>query len=141
MGNPGDTDGRPLGRPLGSTQGSPRQRIGAAAEDRAALHFEAAGLQLLARNYLCRMGELDLVARDGDVLVVAEVRLRDSMRFGGAAASITWRKRARIVRATRHLLARDPSLQQLRVRFDALLIDGAQGEVQWIKGAFDAGGR
>jgi putative endonuclease len=65
--------------------------------------------------------------------------MRESMRFGGAAASITWRKRARIVRATRHLLARDPALQRLRVRFDALLIDGADAPIEWIKGAFSAG--
>ena len=123
----------------GSAGGSPRQRIGAVAEERAALHLQAAGLELLARNYLCRMGELDLVARDGDVLVVAEVRARGSRQFGGAAASITWRKRARIVRATRHLLAREPALRRLRVRFDAMLIDGAEAPIEWIKGAFSAG--
>jgi putative endonuclease len=115
-----------------------RQRAGAAAEDRAARCLESAGLQLLARNYRCRMGELDLVATAGDVLVVAEVRLRSSTRFGGAAASITWQKRRRIVRATRHLLAREPALQRLRVRFDALVVEGAGAEVEWIKGAFDA---
>ena len=49
--------------------GSARQRIGTSAEDRAADHLEAAGLRLLVRNYRCRMGELDLVALDGDVLV------------------------------------------------------------------------
>ena len=121
--------------------GSPRQQAGAAAEQRAALHLEAAGLQVLARNYLCRMGELDLVARDGDVLVIAEVRMRISRRFGGAAASITWRKRTRIIRAARHLLTREPALQGLRVRFDALLIDGAGADVEWIKGAFSVGSR
>lgn len=84
------------------------------------------------------MGELDLVAWHGDLLVVAEVRLRRSGQFGGAAASITWQKRRRIVRATRHLLASQPALQRMRVRFDALLVDGPGGEVQWIKGAFDA---
>ena len=118
--------------------GSARQRIGTSAEDRAADHLEAAGLRLLVRNYRCRMGELDLVALDGDVLVVAEVRMRGSRRFGGAAASITWRKRARIVRATHLLLAREPSLRHLRVRFDAMVIDGAGADIEWIKGAFDA---
>ena len=84
------------------------------------------------------MGELDLVACHDDLLIVAEVRLRTSSRFGGAAASITWQKRRRIVRATRHLLACVPALQRLRVRFDALLVEGAGTEVEWIKGAFDA---
>ena len=79
------------------------------------------------RNYRCRIGELDIVASDGRVLVVAEVRMRSSDRYGGAAASVTWRKRQRIVRATRHLLAMQPALAALPVRFDVLLADGAEG--------------
>jgi putative endonuclease len=122
----------------GSVAPTERQRAGAEAEARAARCLEAAGLVLLVRNYRCRMGELDLVARQDDLLVVAEVRLRRSRQYGGAAASITWQKRRRIVRATRHLLAHERALQCLRVRFDALLVDGVGAEVQWIKGAFDA---
>lgn len=125
------------GAPPDPGRATERQRVGAAAESLAALHLEAAGLSLLTRNYRCRMGELDLVARDGEVLVIAEVRLRRSAQFGGAAASITWQKRRRIVRATRHLLAREPALQRLRVRFDALVVEG-EGAIQWFKGAFDA---
>lgn len=84
------------------------------------------------------MGELDIVARDGATLVVAEVRLRASAQFGGAAASITRAKQRRIVLATRHLLARYPSLQRLPVRFDALLVPANEGPIEWLRGAFDA---
>lgn len=70
--------------------------------------------------------------------MVAEVRLRASARFGGAAASITHTKQRRIVIATRHLLARYPSLQRLPVRFDALLVPHDDAAIEWIKGAFDA---
>jgi putative endonuclease len=115
-----------------------RRQIGASAEARAAQLLGAAGLQLVQRNYRCRMGELDLIARQGDLLIVAEVRLRSSERYGGAAASITRAKRQRIVRTTRHLLARYPSLQKCSVRFDALLVAGEDGPIEWIKGAFDA---
>jgi putative endonuclease len=101
-------------------------------------HLSAAGLELLHCNYRCRMGELDIVARDGAVLVVAEVRLRSSARYGGAAASITRAKQRRIVRATRHLLARYPSLQRMPVRFDAVLVPVGDGPVEWLKGAFNA---
>jgi putative endonuclease len=118
--------------------GTERQRVGAEAEARAARCLASAGLTLLHRNYRCRLGELDLVASQGDLLVVAEVRLRSSGQFGGAAASITWQKRRRIVRATRHLLATQPALQRMRVRFDALVVEGEGGEIQWFKGAFDA---
>lgn len=78
--------------------------LGQAAEDLAAAHLQAAGLRLLARNHLCRFGEIDLICREGEVVVFVEVRQRRSERFGGAAASITTRKRLRIWRAARHYL-------------------------------------
>lgn len=115
-----------------------RRQIGCGAEERAAQWLRAAGLEILHRNYLCRMGELDIVARHGTTLVVAEVRLRSSTRFGGAAASITAAKRRRIVLATRHLLARFPSLQKLPLRFDAVLVAPDDGPIEWLRGAFDA---
>ena len=115
-----------------------RAQLGCDAEARAARQLEAAGLEILHRNYLCRMGELDIVARDGAVLVVAEVRLRSSTRYGGAAASITHAKQRRIVRATRHLLARYPSLQRMPIRFDAMLVPPGDGPIEWLRGAFDA---
>ncbi|HEX9472949.1 MAG TPA: YraN family protein [Steroidobacteraceae bacterium] len=115
-----------------------RQRLGGDAEERAAQQLRAAGLVLLHRNYRCRLGELDLVAREGQTLVIVEVRLRSSPRFGGAAASITPAKQRRIVLATRHLLARYPSLQKLPVRFDAMLVAATEGPIEWLRGAFDA---
>jgi len=115
-----------------------RRQIGQHAEERAARHLCTAGLIVLHRNYRCRLGELDLVAREGATLVVAEVRLRASAQYGGAAASITRAKRRRIVLATRHLLARYPSLQRLPVRFDALLVPAGDGAIEWLRGAFDA---
>ena len=115
-----------------------RAGIGRGAEERAAHPLCAAGLVVLYRNYRCRMGELDIVARHGPTLVVAEVRLRASARYGGAAASITRAKRRRIVLATRHLLARYPALQKLPIRFDAVLVTPGNGEIEWLRAAFDA---
>ena len=117
---------------------SERMQRGSAAEPRAARILTGAGFELVVCNYRCRMGELDLVARRGQLLVIAEVRQRTSADFGGAAASITTRKRRRIVCAARHLLQARPSLARLAVRFDALLVDGADGPVQWIAAAFEA---
>jgi putative endonuclease len=117
---------------------SERMQRGTTAERQAARVLAAAGFELLVCNYRCRMGELDLVARRGQLLVIAEVRQRTSADFGGAAASITARKRRRIVRAAHHLLQARPSLARLAVRFDALLVDGTDGPVQWIAAAFEA---
>jgi len=124
-----------LARTMGQSE---RMRRGRAAEQRAARVLTEAGFELIACNYRCRMGELDLVARRAGLLVIAEVRQRVGAQFGGAAASITAAKRRRIVRAARHLLLCRPALSRLSVRFDALLIDGAEGPVQWLEAAFEA---
>ena len=96
---------------------------------------------LLQRNYRCRMGELDLIAQQApDVLVIAEVRLRSRLDFGGGAASVDARKQQRIVRTSRHLLMKQPPLARLRVRFDVLDLhpDGDGHHIDWLRGAFDA---
>jgi putative endonuclease len=104
---------------------------GAAAEALAAEFLAARGLAILARNYRCRSGEIDLIARDRETLVFVEVRLRSSAAFGGAAASITAAKRQRIARAARHYLAtlgREPPC-----RFDAILLDALDSQhIEWM---------
>lgn len=104
---------------------------GSEAEARAARHLARHGLQILARNYRCRGGEIDLVCRDGATLVFVEVRLRTNSGYGGAAASITPAKQRRLVLAANHYLA-GKSLPACR--FDAVLLDGAN--IDWIKNAF-----
>ena len=74
------------------------------------------------RNYRRRGGELDVVAREGDVLVIGEVRTRSSESFGGAAASVDGWKQHKIVRAATQLLQQHKDLAQLRVRFDVLVV-------------------
>ena len=113
--------------------------VGARAELAAAQFLESQRLTILLRNYRCRMGELDLVARAPDgTLVIAEVRMRSSDSHGGAAASVTARKQQRIVRASRHLLATQPRLSRCAIRFDVLDLrpqDGAYA-INWIRHAF-----
>jgi putative endonuclease len=115
-----------------------RRGLGIAGEERAARHLADHGLEVLLRNWRCRMGELDLVALDGSVLVIVEVRQRLRCDYGGAAASITRAKRQRIIRATRHLLMRRPDLARLPARFDVVALDGPEGRIDWIRAAFDA---
>ena len=111
-------------------------RAGARAEELCAELLRKAGLRVLARNWRCRHGEIDLVAEDGRTLVFAEVRLRHDERFGGAAESITAAKRARLIAAARLYLARRPDAV---CRFDVLLLDALEAShVQWIRNAFTA---
>ena len=118
-----------------------RRGLGSQAEAMAERYLVARAHRVLLRNYRCRMGELDLVTQDPvGTLVIAEVRLRTRADFGGGAASVDAHKQRRLVRASRHLLARQPALAKLPVRFDVLeLSAGADGYViRWIRHAFSA---
>jgi putative endonuclease len=98
-----------------------RAEVGARAESLAARFLQARGLAIVARNFRTRRGEIDLIARDGATLVFVEVRLRRSQFFGGAAASITAGKRARLTAAAQVYLAKIGS--EPPCRFDAVLMD------------------
>lgn len=113
---------------------TPAQAAGGEAEERAARFLARHGLQIVARNFRTRLGEIDLIARDGATLVFVEVRLRRSERYGGAVASITQRKRRRIQAAARQYLMRLP--REPACRFDVVALDGERPE--WLRGAFEA---
>ena len=116
---------------------STRQR-GAQAEQAALEHLQRAGLQLVQRNYRTPGrggGEIDLILRAPDgTLVFVEVRQRDNLQHGGAAASVGAVKRGRIIRAARHYLMR--LRQWPPCRFDVVTVE--QGRLEWLPGAFDA---
>lgn len=103
---------------------------GEQAEVLAAAFVENQGLRIVARNYRCRYGELDLIARDGDTLVFIEVRRRASSRFGGAAASIDASKREKLLKTARHYLAALAAPPPCR--FDAVLLSGEPPRIEWL---------
>ena len=115
----------------------PNREAGLAAEQRARDYLMRRGLQLIESNYHSRFGEIDLILRDGDVLVFAEVRMRGSNTFGGARASITAAKQAKLIKtASQYLMrfSRPPAC-----RFDAVLLGAANDDtIEWIKNAFSA---
>lgn len=111
-----------------------KQLLGKFAEDRAETVLKSAGLKIVARNWRCRQGEIDLIAQDGSTLVFVEVRSRKHAEFGSAADSITLTKQRRIIAAARHYLATLNTLPACR--FDAITLD-AGSEPVWIKSAFE----
>jgi len=113
-----------------------RRAAGRTAERLAARFLEARGLVILERNFRCRAGEVDLIARDGDTLVFVEVRLRSGSGFGGAAASVDARKRTKVLRAARYYLAGQP---ERPCRCDVVALDGpGPARIEWIRDAFSA---
>ncbi len=113
-------------------------RLGTRGEDLAARHLEAAGFVVLARNWRCELGELDLVCDDGGRLVVCEVKTRAGTAFGSPAEAVTDDKAARIRRlATRWRV--DRGLAQCDIRFDivsVLLPPTGGAQVRHLRGAF-----
>ena len=109
-----------------------RARHGAQAEELASRFLARHGLVIVERNWRRRVGELDLIAVDGDVLVFVEVRLRRRGDYGGAAASITAAKRARMIAAAGLYLAR--LRHTPACRFDAILLDELDAaRIEWLR--------
>jgi putative endonuclease len=110
-----------------------RQVDGGEAEEQAAQFLAGRGMTILARNFSTRLGEIDLIARDGGTLVFVEVRCRlSSARYGGAVGSIDGRKQRRIVAAARLYLARLGS--EPPCRFDVIALEA--GECNYVRDAF-----
>ena len=112
---------------------------GALFEDIALAHAQRGGLQLIARNFNCRYGELDLVMRDREVIVFLEVRYRRSKGFGGALDSVGAAKRDRLSKAASLFLQANPALGRQPCRFDVMAIGGTPDSpsIDWQRNAFD----
>jgi putative endonuclease len=115
--------------------GGSRAALGQDKERLAEAYLLRQGLRSVARNHRCRFGELDLVMRDGGILVFVEVRYRASSRFGTPAETVDFQKRRRIAAAASDYLMCHPSV--LPCRFDVVAI-GGQDQIQWLKDAFSA---
>ena len=114
---------------------------GNVAETAAALYLQSQGLSVLARNLRCRAGELDIVCLDHGVIVVVEVRHRATSDYGGASASVTWRKQRKLIRATEFLRVSRPEWRARALRFDVIGVQGRPDgtrQIDWIRDTFRA---
>jgi len=109
--------------------------LGRSAESRAEAFLKSRGLKLVARNWRCRFGEIDLVMQDGVTLVFVEVRLRRRSDFGGAAASVTHAKQKKLLATARQYLAGLPAIPPCR--FDVIAMTDEAAEPEWLQNAFD----
>lgn len=116
--------------------------LGDAAETAALARLEHDGLTLVARNFRCRLGEIDLVMQDGDCLVFVEVRQRQAGDPVGAVASIGPAKRRKLTMAAALFIRRHRRFHDSTVRFDVVAIDGRPHDrdaVRWLRDAFRPG--
>lgn len=119
--------------------GKTRIELGQLAEQVAAEFLEQQGLKLIERNYRCRNGEIDLIMRFGSYLVFVEVRYRKYRNYGGAAASVDWRKQQKLLSAAQHYLQKRRATNR-PCRFDVIAVSpDSDGTLccDWITNAFE----
>ncbi len=111
------------------------QRVGARGEHIAAGWLRNHGMQVLATNWRCRDGEIDIVAQDGSTLVIVEVKTRTSSRFGTPAEAVAGAKLRRLRRLAAHYLARCPQyFPAVRIDVVAVLLQpGRDALVQHLR--------
>lgn len=114
-----------------------RRQLGSLGEALAAELLRAQGYKIVARNVRTPLGEIDLVARQGEALVFIEVKLRRSLRFGTPGEAVTARKQQRLRRAAQYYLMKHPHKAE-NIRFDviAILWQGDQPQIEIIPAAF-----
>lgn len=119
------------------------REAGDEAENAAAAFLAAKGMRIVERNFRARAGEIDIVGREGEVLVFAEVRFREGEDFGGPEETVGFPKRRKIASAAREYLRRVPSDSWKEARFDVVAVVGTGPDrvIRHYPGAFDARGK
>ena len=106
-------------------------------EEIASRYLERGGYEVVERNYRTCRGELDLVARRGDTLVIVEVKLRRGKAYGDPLEAVTPRKQQTIrLMAEEYLSERDPSFEDLRFDVVGILLLAGRPEISHVEGAF-----
>ena len=124
------------------TSRNPRKLFGQAGESAAEEYLRRKGYRILERNLRSSLGELDLVAEDGQVLVFVEVKARRTNAFGGAIHAVHHRKQEKLIQLAAQYLARHHIKNRL-CRFDVVLLQGlnaAAPQIEHIQNAFEISG-
>lgn len=114
------------------------KKTGNLGEEMAAAFLKNAGYIILEQNYRTRIGEIDIIARFGDLLAFIEVKTRQGIQFGRPAAAVDYRKQQKIINVARYYM-QYKNTAGLHCRFDVIEVLGGGGSwtVNHIKGAFE----
>ena len=110
-----------------------KREIGKTAEIKAAKYLESMGVNILERNYQNRFGEIDIIGKEGNILLFIEVKYRKNESFGYPLEAVGFAKREKIRKMARFFL-NENHYYHYNIRFDCIGIIGSQ--IEWIKGAF-----
>ncbi|RMF95541.1 MAG: YraN family protein [Gammaproteobacteria bacterium] len=139
---PGPTRSRRRRRPTDTGGDAAHLRAGRRAEQLALAFLRRRGLRLVARNFSCRLGEIDLIMRAGACLVFVEIRYRRDSRRMTPAETIGPAKQRRILRTAQYFLQCHPRYAALALRFDLVALSGPLERVtlSWQRGIFEDAG-
>ncbi len=115
-----------------------KRNLGDQLEEFAKTILQKQGCQIVELNYLCKLGEIDIIAKDKEALAFIEVRYRKQSSFGGAIASVDHKKQQKIIRAAKLYLQQNGLTNKAICRFDVFAVEGSINRLKydWIKNAF-----
>jgi len=115
-----------------------RQKFGKEGESIAAIHLLKSGYQIIAQNYHTRYGEIDIIAKDGDTLVFAEVKSRRNDSFGNPKYAVTLKKQQKMSMAALDYL-KNTKQSHIKARFDVVAICSGEEnpDIEIIRNAFE----
>ena len=118
--------------------GMEKKELGKKGEDLAVRFLKKKGYHIIERNYVCKMGEMDIIAREKDILVFVEVKTRTSTMFGPPQLAVNPKKQSQMSKVALHFL-KEKKLEDVKARFDvvAILLGPKGAEIELIKDAFD----
>lgn len=111
-----------------------KRKIGKMGEDMATAFLESKGVVILNRNYRNRFGEIDIIAKEGNILLFIEVKYRKDPRFGYPLEAVGVAKQEKIKKIASYYLNESYSGEYMDIRFDCIGI--MESKIEWIKGAF-----
>lgn len=113
------------------------QQVGKKIENLASAYLQKHNLKLVTTNYSCKMGEIDLIMMDKEILVFIEVRYRRDRNYGDAVGSINKSKQNKIKKTASYYLQQHKLYDKISCRFDVVAVSGQSSEdLYWIKDAF-----
>ncbi len=115
-----------------------KKELGKRGEDLALRFLKKNGYRIIERNYVCKLGEIDIIAREKDTLAFIEVKTRRSTAFGPPQLAVNSAKQMQLSRAALYFL-KEKRLGDVKARFDVVaILLGTEGEeIELIKNAFD----
>ena len=115
-----------------------KKELGRRGEEVAFRFLKKKGYRIIEKNYVCRMGEMDIIAKEKDTLVFIEVKTRTSALFGPPQLAVNFSKQRQLSKVALNYL-KEKRLEDVKARFDvvAILLGQSQEEIELIKDAFD----